>query len=532
MRSSTGAGGQEVTRRWGTARVAVLVAGAAFVVTSVLALLTLFDFTLVANYIAFLLAAVGHGVFAALLVGLCFEFLPRAPTRFPLGRVVGAFTMIAIGAGLYWLDRIVLQANLGAGWKAFYVAFLVAGLLVGGWRAERLFSRRADDGDVVRLAAYSFGATLGAATSIALLIALVFGLGAYRRSQLADADIDVGVITGIDGPYVALGDSYSAGEGLRPFQPGTGPVGDGGDDCHRSDDAYPQLLHFDDPAVTLEFRACSGAVTDDVFTGFRKHDGDTTIELAPQVDGVARPDVRLVTLSIGGNDLVFSSIVTHCFVRSNCIAAEFEPPDVDAEHPNLRFPEAAPLGRWAVAAAGILSARLRAVYDGVEEAFPQARIVVIGYPNLFPDDRERWRPDDCASVMRRVSRTERIGLRALTDELNDMIYAQAVAAGIEFVSPTAVWDDHESCGSEEEFTNSLTLVRPLGVDGSSYHPNRNGQRQLAALITCYLTVHPTPPDPWLEDPDGELAVGGFVELARLGLRPPPGAIGSPLACPA
>jgi hypothetical protein len=69
--------------------------------------------------------------------------------------------------------------------------------------------------------------------------------------------IDVG-----SGRYVALGDSYVAGEGLEPWEGGTedSPVGNR---CHRSAIwAYSQLLTFaEDSKIVRVFRACSGAVT-------------------------------------------------------------------------------------------------------------------------------------------------------------------------------------------------------------------------------------------------------------------------------
>jgi hypothetical protein len=57
---------------------------------------------------------------------------------------------------------------------------------------------------------------------------------------------------------------------------------------------------------------------------------------------------------------------------------------------------------------------------------------------LFPDIRAGWVPNFCASFLRRVSLTERIGLRALETDLNDRSYEEAVAAGLEFVSPNAI----------------------------------------------------------------------------------------------
>lgn len=74
------------------------------------------------------------------------------------------------------------------------------------------------------------------------------------------------------GRYVALGDSYSAGEGLAPFQAGTEDVGQGSDRCHRSNQhAYPLLLDFAPPRRKL-FRACSGGRAELVFEEVQEHD--------------------------------------------------------------------------------------------------------------------------------------------------------------------------------------------------------------------------------------------------------------------
>src|SRR5260370_38762410 len=65
--------------------------------------------------------------------------------------------------------------------------------------------------------------------------------------------------------YVALGDSYSSGEGAPPFFPGTdGPT----DFCHRSLNAYSQVLG-QAYSVTPKFWACSGAVTANITSQFR-----------------------------------------------------------------------------------------------------------------------------------------------------------------------------------------------------------------------------------------------------------------------
>ena len=66
-------------------------------------------------------------------------------------------------------------------------------------------------------------------------------------------------------------------------------------------------------------------------------------------------------------------------------------------------------------------------------------------------------------------------------------------AGLEYVSPTEAWIDHEPCGKAGQYTNA---VKPFGesiLDGGSFHPNSQGQRMIARLVSCYLNATPEGP---------------------------------------
>ena len=92
--------------------------------------------------------------------------------------------------------------------------------------------------------------------------------------------------------YVALGDSYSSGAGLAPFDAGSGS-------CARSPRAYPSIVDRSLARDAFTFVACSGA---------------TTAQIIAQV-GPARAALRhaaLVTLTAGGNDLSFSNLLVSC----------------------------------------------------------------------------------------------------------------------------------------------------------------------------------------------------------------------------
>ena len=97
--------------------------------------------------------------------------------------------------------------------------------------------------------------------------------------------------------YAALGDSYSSGEGLAPFQPGTDTAAD---TCHRSDQAYSQyVMPRPDPDL---FIACSGQDT-----AALRMPGEE-----PAQDSRLNQNTGLVTFTIGGNDLQWDSVLSAC----------------------------------------------------------------------------------------------------------------------------------------------------------------------------------------------------------------------------
>src|SRR6478736_434181 len=89
--------------------------------------------------------------------------------------------------------------------------------------------------------------------------------------------------------YVALGDSYSSGTGTRSY------LADG-TSCLRSVYAYPSLI-ASAKGYALNLRACSGAKIADV----------TGTQLS-----ALTASTSYVTISVGGNDAGFTSVITTC----------------------------------------------------------------------------------------------------------------------------------------------------------------------------------------------------------------------------
>ncbi|MBO0885627.1 MAG: hypothetical protein J2P17_35900, partial [Mycobacterium sp.] len=106
------------------------------------------------------------------------------------------------------------------------------------------------------------------------------------------------------GNYVALGDSYSSGEGAVDYYPKTETDAN---KCHRSKNAYSQLVgkqyQF---AGGASFAACSGARVNNLLNGQYNEPGQ--ISNNPNLN----ERTTLVTLSIGGNDLGFADVIQAC----------------------------------------------------------------------------------------------------------------------------------------------------------------------------------------------------------------------------
>jgi lysophospholipase L1-like esterase len=142
------------------------------------------------------------------------------------------------------------------------------------------------------------------------------------------------------GGYVALGDSFTAGQGAPPYLPGP---------CLRSRFAgYPAIAAALSPFRLTANNACSGARVADV---------------PAQLAGVS-PSTKLVTLTIGGIDAGSTLVLQAC-------AAD----------------PAAPVCLQAINASAaqlaVLGPQLAGLYQGIATTLPQARIAVMNYPRLF-----------------------------------------------------------------------------------------------------------------------------------------------------
>jgi lysophospholipase L1-like esterase len=225
--------------------------------------------------------------------------------------------------------------------------------------------------------------------------------------------------------YAAVGDSFAAGVGAGSYLDSS---------CYRSSKSYPRLLDADANRRLVSFPACSGA---------------STVETVAQVATIATT-AKVVTVTVGGNDVGFSDVMRNCFVlqSSSCQSS------IDAGA--------------AIAASQEFRDDVAAVIAAIRaRTEPDAKVVVAGYPLLFHENSSGVNPK-----------------YAWGDEVNDetvvlngVIRSVAEANGAVFVD---VMDDFAGHGisSASPWINDWSWFDTI----RGFHPNATGYVAYANAI--------------------------------------------------
>lgn len=259
-------------------------------------------------------------------------------------------------------------------------------------------------------------------------------------------------------PYTALGDSYSSGEGNAPFA----------GSCHRAqreDSAYPRILPSLVRYIGLpNFHACTGAVTADIWKRPQPHRRGQR----PQTDYVSPAD-RLVTITIGGNDLGFASVLERCLLPDNCTTT--------------KLGNVAPKTLKRLTA---IQAHLERVYTTIRAAMSRSGyLVVAGYPHIFTAGPN----SDC---QRFISNSEAAWMNETVDSANAKIEAavegaKASAGNVFYVEVENEFAGHELC-TDSPWLYGFAFSRHEGPNPfkGSYHPTRDGQHAYATAFAAFL----------------------------------------------
>jgi lysophospholipase L1-like esterase len=240
--------------------------------------------------------------------------------------------------------------------------------------------------------------------------------------------------------YVALGSSFAAGPGI-PVQAAS---------CGRSDHNYPNLAAASLGLVLVDV-SCSGATTANVLD---TPEGPN----APQIDAVT-PITKLVTVTIGGNDIEYSAAALEC---ANAPGAA----DCTGHLDSTRIDRE-------VAA---LPGRLDAVLAAIARRAPNADVVVVTYPRVVPAH-----PGSCPALGLAPADARFVG--HLGQELEDALVGAAARAHVAVADPYVLAAGHGPCAPNDE--RWVEGARPQSP-GYPFHPNANGHREMASLVQDVL----------------------------------------------
>lgn len=272
--------------------------------------------------------------------------------------------------------------------------------------------------------------------------------------------------------YIALGDSFSSGEGETSDRlyrlDSVQPLGK----CHVSLRSYPFLLGI--PAA--QNVACSGAKLADI-SNLRR---DSEQELSaledfrpgkvPQADFIDYYKPTVATIGIGGNDAGLMIKLRSCAMIGTC----------DWVQPDMRSRVANEIG--------MLFEDLVELYTHLDTLSPVTHMFAVGYPRIVEID---GKCDSLTAAL--LNRDERVFMDESIRYLNQVIASAAAQVGIGFLDIEDSYREKKLCGDSPTLAinglrlggdNPFPLLVPmLRIIGSeTFHPTPLGHRLAADMI--------------------------------------------------
>lgn len=313
--------------------------------------------------------------------------------------------------------------------------------------------------------------------------------------------------------YLALGDSYSSGEGDTERNPANGKKyyrnwtdneedfssGMPREKCHISPRSYPYIL-----AEGMQLRgtnkwntvACSGAEIWDVksggsstykgqgkggddwnkprlegFNGWSNLKTTALNELIPgrqkQIEFVKKYKPKAITLTMGGNDVDFGGKIKDCAVGSDILDNTC---------------------RWAVEGKGRSDLakemysqydELKSLYTGLYKASDkQTKVYVLGYPQFINGEKSA----SCSgSNIFRLNSEEREMVHESVTYFNNVIEQASLAAGVKYIDLESSLSGHRLCDSKERYVTGMAAWS-TSENQESFHPNAKGNFAIAMSV--------------------------------------------------
>lgn len=254
--------------------------------------------------------------------------------------------------------------------------------------------------------------------------------------------------------YVALGDSMASGPLIPDI---TGQLA-----CGRSTHNYAHVLASQLGVAGLNDVTCSGAAT--------KHMTESqSLSILGQPAGTAPPqfdaltaDTKLVTLTIGGNDVGLVGVAQDCvnlLPTGTPCKNKYTQGGVDqiAQRVDAFEP------------------KLSAVLDGIRQRSPQARVVLTGYGLYI-------KPGGCWPSVP-VLPVDADWLQGSVNRMNGAIARQASAHGMTYIDLVAPSQGHDACQpASAKWLEGFVPTSPA----APLHPNQTGEANYARIIAGQL----------------------------------------------
>lgn len=229
--------------------------------------------------------------------------------------------------------------------------------------------------------------------------------------------------------YVALGSSIASGYGISVQSA-----------CGRSSRDYPQLVAAKFGLKLVDV-TCGAAVIPNVVDTKQGTN-------PPQIDAVTA-DTKLITISVGGNDIGFNGTALACGDPATVCTT---PPQLDAQ-------------------LAALPGQLQSMVADLRAKAPSARIVFVTYPREMP-------VTNCPALS--LDDSELTMLRSMGEKLEATFVKVFAKSDVALVDPYVVPGDHTVCAAASaRWTNGYTV--PTG-EGFAYHPTALGHQEMATLV--------------------------------------------------
>ena len=234
--------------------------------------------------------------------------------------------------------------------------------------------------------------------------------------------------------YVAMGSSYAAGFGIQPQEPGASS-------CGRSELDYPHLV-ASKLRLELDDVSCGGAVTANAI--------DTPQGSAPpQIDAVI-PTTRLVTMTIGGNDVNYVGTAIECGQPNSTCVTTANSAQIDTGFQAL-------------------PGSLTELIQAVRTKAPKAIIVLVTYVRLVP-------PTACTALHYTPTATRLVA--SMGARLERVFVTTAKADHVRLVDPYAIGATHGPCAKG----SNQWVAGLVATNGFEYHPTVAGHQEMAQLV--------------------------------------------------